>query len=142
MGKRKTLKPWTDEEIELLKDIYPHRCNNDLVEVFDRPKKSIRLKANSLGLYKTEETIKGIQSELAENLRGKVLKDGKRSGMRRAYKDKKSKCELCGYKPKLKNVLDIHHIVPVKENGTFDPNNLKTLCPTCHREVHLGLIEL
>ena len=33
-------------------------------------------------------------------------------------------------------VHDMHHIVPVKEDGENTPDNLIVLCPTCHALVH------
>lgn len=43
-------------------------------------------------------------------------------------------CELCG---KLSN-LELHHMKPVCLNPTLgnDPNNLKALCPECHKAEH------
>ena len=32
--------------------------------------------------------------------------------------------------------LDMHHLVPVGEGGSDDPNNLIALCPNCHRRHH------
>ena len=36
--------------------------------------------------------------------------------------------------------LDLHHIVPVSEEGENEPSNLIALCPTCHRLFHKGII--
>lgn len=36
---------------------------------------------------------------------------------------------------------DIHHIVPISKGGTNDHSNLTSLCPSCHRLAHLGLID-
>ena len=36
--------------------------------------------------------------------------------------------------------LDIHHIVPVAENGPNEPGNLLVLCPTCHALFTRGTI--
>jgi len=45
-------------------------------------------------------------------------------------------CVLCGY-----NIsVDVHHIDENKENNDLD--NLITLCPNCHREIHIGYTEL
>lgn len=32
--------------------------------------------------------------------------------------------------------LQIHHIIPIKKNGTDDDNNLITLCKKCHLKTH------
>ena len=42
-------------------------------------------------------------------------------------------CSICGWK---ESSLDIHHIIPKKEGGTNDNENLIMLCPNCHRIVH------
>jgi hypothetical protein len=36
--------------------------------------------------------------------------------------------------------LDIHHLVPVSENGDNEPDNLLALCPTCHALHHQKII--
>lgn len=42
-------------------------------------------------------------------------------------------CESCGYRPFFKRSLDVHHRDSDKSNN--DPDNLMTLCATCHREM-------
>ncbi|MBM3205303.1 hypothetical protein FJZ41_00425 [Candidatus Shapirobacteria bacterium] len=37
-------------------------------------------------------------------------------------------CELCGYKL----TIDAHHIIPKKEKGKHEVDNLIVLCPNCH----------
>jgi 5-methylcytosine-specific restriction protein A len=34
--------------------------------------------------------------------------------------------------------LEVHHIIPLSENGKDTVNNVKALCPNCHREAHHG----
>lgn len=36
-------------------------------------------------------------------------------------------CRYCGRK-----ATDVHHLVPVKRGGTHDPENLISLCASCH----------
>ena len=36
--------------------------------------------------------------------------------------------------------LDIHHLVPVADDGSNDPENLLALCPNCHALHHRGEI--
>ena len=45
------------------------------------------------------------------------------------------KCQLCKGKSKDKK-LEVHHIVQRKDGGTNRPDNLITLCHTCHSELH------
>lgn len=42
-------------------------------------------------------------------------------------------CQQCGDKDN----LHVHHIVYRGNGGTDDPDNLTTLCETCHAEVHI-----
>lgn len=50
------------------------------------------------------------------------------------------KCRCCKGKSK-DSILQIHHIESRKVGGNA-PNNLVTLCKTCHEKYHKGLIEL
>lgn len=34
--------------------------------------------------------------------------------------------------------LEVHHIVPLAEDGEDTVENAIALCPNCHREVHFG----
>ena len=52
-------------------------------------------------------------------------------------------CELCGEPAPFKkdNVipfLEVHHIVPLAEEGSDTVDNAVALCPNCHREAHYG----
>lgn len=49
-------------------------------------------------------------------------------------------CQCCKGKSKDK-ILNVHHIESRKTGGNA-PNNLITLCKTCHDKYHLGLIQL
>lgn len=49
------------------------------------------------------------------------------------------KCEIC------KNdfqSLDKHHITSKSKNGTNRKSNICSVCPNCHREIHIGNIIL
>ena len=35
--------------------------------------------------------------------------------------------------------LEVHHIIPLSENGLDEVDNAKALCPNCHREAHFGV---
>ena len=50
------------------------------------------------------------------------------------------KCQYCQDKSK-DNVLNVHHLESRKTGGNA-PNNLITLCETCHKKYHEGKIEL
>lgn len=49
-------------------------------------------------------------------------------------KHRGDECEMCGHHPFFKSSLDVHHRDGDKNNN--DPENLMTLCPSCHRELH------
>jgi len=48
-------------------------------------------------------------------------------------------CQHCKGKSKDKR-LEVHHIIFREHNGSDEPENLLTLCKTCHDKVHDGLI--
>ena len=53
------------------------------------------------------------------------------------YRLKHEECEICGWN---KTTLDLHHIIPLSNNGIHKEENLIALCPNCHRLVHNGFI--
>jgi len=46
------------------------------------------------------------------------------------------RCEICGYIPKNKYYLDIHHKIGVVDGGTNAEENLMMLCEKCHSDQH------
>jgi len=50
-------------------------------------------------------------------------------------------CQHCKGKSKDKR-LEVHHIIFRTNNGSDEPNNLKTLCKACHDKVHDGKLTL
>lgn len=50
---------------------------------------------------------------------------------KRIFKD--ISCEICGWE---EGGRDLHHIIPVKDGGTNDINNLINVCPNHHRLIH------
>jgi len=50
-------------------------------------------------------------------------------------------CQYCKGKSKDK-ILQVHHIIPRSQGGTDNPENLLTLCLTCHDKHHNGEIKL
>jgi 5-methylcytosine-specific restriction protein A len=53
-------------------------------------------------------------------------------------------CERCGQQaPFLRKAdgspyLEVHHKIPLSEDGTDTLENVLALCPNCHREIHFG----
>ncbi len=56
------------------------------------------------------------------------------------YRDNHT-CQACNGKSKDK-VLNVHHIIPRTAGGTNKPDNLITLCESCHKAYHSGKIKL
>ena len=54
-------------------------------------------------------------------------------------------CESCHQKAPFNRVsdgspyLEVHHIIPLSENGEDTVSNAEALCPNCHRKKHFGL---
>ncbi len=91
-------------------------------------KTSINRKINVLGKITLKTDIRG--SELWRETRKKILKRDKYT------------CQDCGDRRKFTDLffgkleLHIHHKKPVAEGGTNAPDNLITLCFSCHQEIH------
>ncbi len=47
--------------------------------------------------------------------------------------DAMHRCCLC---PQHEDITDIHHIVPISEQGPNTEDNLMVVCPTCHAKIH------
>ncbi len=47
--------------------------------------------------------------------------------------DAMHRCCLC---PQHEDITDIHHIVPINEDGPDTEENLMVVCPTCHVKIH------
>lgn len=45
-----------------------------------------------------------------------------------------NECEVCNFD--FKEILIVHHKIPVAKGGTNELSNLSVLCPTCHSMVH------
>jgi len=46
-------------------------------------------------------------------------------------------CEICGWN---ESTRDVHHIIPVSQNGKNTLDNVIVLCPNHHRMIHKNLI--
>ena len=47
--------------------------------------------------------------------------------------DAMHRCCLC---PAHEDIIDLHHIVPISEDGPNTEENLMAVCPTCHAKIH------
>ncbi len=75
-------KPWTEQQLEALRDLYPHKRTADIIDVVGRAVGQIYGKASELGLHKTQEFL---NSEASGRLVG-----GTRGIAHRFQKGKKS----------------------------------------------------
>ena len=48
-------------------------------------------------------------------------------------------CEQCYREGKMIPVEEVHHIIPLSQGGTHDPENLMSLCRSCHNKMHLEI---
>ena len=48
-------------------------------------------------------------------------------------------CEQCLKNGRISFVAEVHHILPLSQGGTHDPDNLLSLCRSCHTKIHMGL---
>lgn len=44
-------------------------------------------------------------------------------------------CEQCWQDGKITPIQEVHHIRPLREGGTHDPDNLMALCKRCHSRI-------
>lgn len=61
-----------------------------------------------------------------------ILEFSKRTAVK-ILKRMGAKCSICGWD---ESTCDIHHIIPKKNGGTDDMDNLIYICPNCHRICH------
>ena len=71
----------------------------------------------------------------------KGLKFGYRNTAHFVLKRDNYTCQKCRGKKK-DSKLQVHHVLYRSQGGSDRPNNLITLCKTCHHELHLGLFSL
>lgn len=117
-----------------------------------KPKPNVECAWCNKLFYKTASRIKASKSglffccrehkDLAQRIDGikaihpKNYSNGKSIYRDKAFRNKKAKCEKCGYE-RHKQCLQVHHIDHNRDNN--DISNLQILCLVCHAEHHLGL---
>ena len=85
-----------------------------------------------------------IQKIKNPDISGKEYQNGEQTGFWNVreyvlYRDSHT-CQICKGKSR-DPVLEVHHIVP-KPEGTDRPDNLITLCHTCHKKLHAGKLNV
>ena len=116
-----------------------HRLNEHIKAVelvnFILPVSQINVETAAFDIQKIKNPeISGIEYQNGEqkdfwNIREYVL-----------YRDNHT-CSACNGKSKDK-ILNVHHLKSCSEKGTDRPDNLLTLCETCHKGYHSGKIKL
>lgn len=48
-------------------------------------------------------------------------------------------CEKCFSEGRMVPLDEVHHKIPLSRGGTNDPDNLMSLCQSCHTKIHLEL---
>lgn len=56
--------------------------------------------------------------------------------VRQLYVRNNPYCEICFRNKIMVPVEEVHHIKPLSEGGTYDKNNLISLCKSCHARIH------
>ena len=72
----------------------------------------------------------------------KAFKDLRRSRIASEAKELKQRyvedgidgCWVCGFD--FSEILQIHHIIPIKDGGNNDSGNVVIVCPNCHKALH------
>jgi hypothetical protein len=54
---------WSEEQLELLREMYPESCNLDIAQRLNRSEKSVVSKAHSLGLKKSKLRLRTMGQE-------------------------------------------------------------------------------
>ncbi len=90
---------------------------------------------------KVTGTNSPFDTELQEYWEKRSIKEGKTkwaegSTYYRVAKNQKYKCPNCGQSLTNGEQVEIHHIIPVKEGGSDDTENLIFLHKSCHKQEH------
>jgi len=86
---------------------------------------------------KLRETLEQVASRpISENL---IINSRlQNTKQQRHYIAHGAKCMICG----IEDVVEIHHIIPLRFGGADVPGNSILLCPNHHTMLHLGLLKI
>ena len=59
--------------------------------------------------------------------------------IRDRYSKQHPLCEHCLKEGRLTSVDEVHHILPVSRGGKSTPDNLMSLCRSCHNKIHIEM---
>lgn len=96
---------------------------------------------NNLGEWYALKRGRVYRRKLCSNHRFKLLrmttKQGKLSYAREIFK--KDKCKICEY-CNWEGPCDVHRPISGKEGGKYTKDNMRSICPNCHRLINLCLM--
>jgi predicted restriction endonuclease len=107
----------------IVDDFILENCKKMIDEEIVKELKKMRIKGATQWTVKYRRRKLGIKKYLYGEIK-------KHKAWIRAQAIKKygNKCELCGYML----VVESHHILPKKQGGLHEIDNLMVLCPNCH----------
>lgn len=95
--------------------------------------------------YSEKELLNKIKAKKPLEINISTIKIYNRNPYVIAWSLKKAKgiCELCKQKAPFKNrnnqdYLEVHHIISLSKKGDDSIENVISVCPNCHRELHYG----
>lgn len=120
---------WTEDELKYLQEKAGTAPAYQLAVVLDRSAQAIYHKINCLGLP-SWRIPKGKRERERNYSKWSWLKI-------KVHQRDGIQCIICGYA----KAVNVHHIESVRDGGEDMLENLITLCPNCHAEAHLDLID-
>lgn len=78
---------------------------------------------------KREKLIKSKRDELIKNYRNEISRNRVK-----LINYHENKCDVCAMD--YKQLLEIHHILPLQQGGNNSLNNISCVCPNCHSILH------
>ena len=87
--------------------------------------------------HRAEQRRKYDQYERAPDIHKKYGRSWKR--IRDKYYQTHPYCEKCFAEGRMTPAEEVHHILPVSKGGRHTPDNLMSLCRSCHNKIHHDL---
>ncbi|MBS4539652.1 HNH endonuclease [Clostridium sp. D2Q-11] len=50
---------------------------------------------------------------------------------------KKSGCDICGFQPKNKQILELHQVKSHEKSDVYNTGDYLLVCPNCHKKIHI-----
>jgi hypothetical protein len=142
-------KRWSEQEIKILENFYPHKSNDEMCKLLDRTETSILHKAHKLGLYKTPKCIFSTWSKVRSGEKAHNWKGGRQittKGYIMVKKDGYPGTNNRGYIMEHRYVMEkhlgrslkknevVHHINGDKKDNRIE--NLKLMTHARHTIMH------